>query len=88
MAKKMQLTFLLDGGGTMDMTISTPKDGLDAEAVQTAAAPTGKARRRRPSRTAASIRRRLTTRSSRRAQPSALSRRMTSKRCASWRPTA
>lgn len=38
MAKKMQLTFLLDGGGTMDMTISTPKDGLDAEAVQTAAA--------------------------------------------------
>lgn len=37
MAKKMQLTFLLDGGGTMDMTISTPKDGLDAEAVQTAA---------------------------------------------------
>lgn len=38
MSKKLKLTFALEGEGTMDVTISSPKEGLEVDAVQTAAA--------------------------------------------------
>lgn len=38
MVKKLKLTFALADEGTMSMTLSAPKDGLDAGTVQTAAA--------------------------------------------------
>lgn len=38
MAKKLTLTFNLDGGSTMDVSISQPEEGLSLAAVQTAAA--------------------------------------------------
>lgn len=38
MAKKLKLTFNLEGEGTMDVTLSSPNENLDAAAVQTAAA--------------------------------------------------
>lgn len=37
-AKKLELTFTLENGGTMDVNISVPKDGLDLATVETAAA--------------------------------------------------
>lgn len=38
MAKVLKLTFTLDNNDTMDVSISAPKEGLDAAAVGTAAA--------------------------------------------------
>lgn len=38
MAKVLKLTFNLEGNSTMTVSISSPKDGLDAAAVETAAA--------------------------------------------------
>lgn len=38
MAKKLRLTFNLEGEGTMDVTLSAPKEDLEAAAVTAAAA--------------------------------------------------
>lgn len=38
MAKKLKLTFAMDGDVTMDVTVANPKDGLALAAVQNAAA--------------------------------------------------
>lgn len=38
MTKKLKLTFSLEGNGTLSVTLSSPKEGLDAEALETAAA--------------------------------------------------
>lgn len=35
---KLEITYEKEGGSTMDVTVSNPKDDLDLEAVKTAAA--------------------------------------------------